>query len=228
MLFAWLPLQLAISSPFLSHLFPPLPDNLHYLGQLQSHLAEAQKQQTGLISSTFNWGEKYCLARRERLFMPQRRIHCLLHLAAATLFRDHTCTSKLLSMSVPEVLGLPQLAGQNTEVENMERRIQRAWRTWSFCCTGHIGDGRELGTGTMVSEIKDTRNSAQQQCGEQGDVMEEIQRHGEDDTAELCWERFRREGESCNDSREWVEDITPRKIRFNSFSCSWNNPFKIL
>lgn len=54
-------------------------------------------------------------------------------------------------MSVPDVLALPQLAGQNTEVENMGRRLQRAWRTQSFCCAGHIGDGREL---EMVSGIK--------------------------------------------------------------------------
>lgn len=223
MQFVWLPLQLATSSPFLPHAFPPPPNNFHPLGQLQSHLAEAQKQQTELISSTRNWKKKYCLGRKERLLMPQRRIHCPSHFAAASLFSDHTGTSQLASMSVPDVLALPQLAGQNTEVENMERRRQRAWRTWSFSCTGHRGDGRELGTGTMVSEIKGTGRSAQQRCGELDDVTEDSQRHREDDMAELCWERFRRHRQSWDDSSEWVEDITPKKIKFNSFYCSWNN-----
>ena len=58
--------------------------------------------------------------------------------------------------------------------------------------------------------------------------MEDSKRLGGDDMAELCWDRFRRHGESWDDSSEWVEDITPKKIKFNSFYCSWNNLLKIL
>lgn len=40
---------------------------------------------------------------------------------------------------------------------------------WIYC-TGH---GQEPGRRTTISEIKDTGRSAQQGCGEIGDVMEE-------------------------------------------------------
>lgn len=53
--------------------------------------------------------------------MPQKRIHCPSHVAAASSFSDYTCTSQLLSVPVPDVLSLSQMAGQNTEVENVAK-----------------------------------------------------------------------------------------------------------
>lgn len=125
--------------------------------------------------------------------MPQKRIHCPSHIVAASSFSNYTCTSHLLSVPVPDVLSLSQVAGQNTVVENVEKKIER---TQSFCCTGHTRDRRELETGTTVSEIKDNGRSAQQCCGELGDVMEESWRHGGEGMVELCWERCRRYRES--------------------------------
>lgn len=54
--------------------------------------------------------------------MPQKRIHCPSHIAAASSFSNYTCTSQLLSVPVPDVLSLSQVAGQNTVVENVEKK----------------------------------------------------------------------------------------------------------
>lgn len=85
--------------------------------------------------------------------MPQRRIHCPLNSAAASLFSGHRCSSQLASMPVPDVLALPQLAGQNTEVENIIEEYREHGEHGAF--VGLTGDGRELGTGAVVSELKE-------------------------------------------------------------------------
>lgn len=57
--------------------------------------------------------------------MPQKRIRCPSHVAAASSFNDYTCTSQLVSVPVPDVLSFSQLAGQNTEVENVGKKRKK-------------------------------------------------------------------------------------------------------
>lgn len=102
----------------------------------------------------------------ERLLMPQRRIRCPSHLGAASLLSDqkYTCQHICARCAGPSPAGRAKYRGREhgkKNIESMEILLCWTYRRW------------ELGTATMVSEIKGTGRTAQQWCGELEDVMEE-------------------------------------------------------